>query len=66
MSSGLTCPSIATGRSEGSARSYLIHFDNHFQFENGAFFQLPGFNMTGEGLEEPFEIRDGIVIPPGS
>ena len=51
---------------DGFNESYLFHFDNHFAFENGAFFQLPGFNFTGEGLEEPFEIRDGIVIPSGS
>jgi hypothetical protein len=51
---------------EGFNESYLFHFDNHFAFENGAFFQLPGFNLTGEGLEEPFEIREGIVIPAGT
>ncbi len=51
---------------EGFTESYLVHIDNHFAFENGAFFQLPGFNFTGEGLREPFEIRDGIVIPPGT
>ena len=51
---------------DGFSESYLVHFDNHFQFENGAFFQLPGFNFTGEGLEQPFEIREGIVIPVGS
>lgn len=50
----------------GFSESYLLHFDNHFAFENGAFFQLPGFNLTGEGLEEPFEIRPGILIPPGT
>jgi hypothetical protein len=44
----------------------LVHIDNHFEFANGAFFQLPGFNITGEGLKQPFEIREGIVIPPGS
>jgi hypothetical protein len=51
---------------DGFSQSYLVHFDNHFQFANGAFFQLPGLNLTGEGLEEPFEIREGIVIPAGS
>ncbi len=50
----------------GFNESYLVHFDNHFAFENGAFFQLPGFNLTGEGLEEPFEIREGIIIPGGT
>ena len=50
----------------GFSETYLVHIDNHFQFENGALFQLPGFNITGEGLEEPFEIRPGIVIPAGT
>ena len=50
----------------GFNESYLFHFDNHFAFENGAFFQLPGFNLTGEGLELPFAIRDDIVIPAGT
>ena len=51
---------------DGFNESYLFHFDNHFAFENGAFFQLPGFNLTGEGLERPFAIRDDIVIPAGT
>ena len=50
---------------EGFSETYIVHIDNHFAFENGAFFQLPGLNFTGEGLEEPFEIREGIVIPAG-
>lgn len=50
----------------GFSESYLVHIDNHFAFENGAFFQLPGFNFTGEGLQDPFEIRDGLVIPAGT
>lgn len=50
----------------GFSEEYYVHIDNEFHFENGAFFQLPGFNFTGEGLEEPFEIRDGVVIPAGS
>lgn len=51
---------------DGFMESYLLHIDNHFAFENGAFFQLPGLNFTGEGLEEPFEIHDGVVIPAGT
>jgi hypothetical protein len=51
---------------DGFMESYLVHMDSHFAFENGAFFQFPGFNLTGEGLEEPFEIRDDIVIPAGT
>ena len=51
---------------DGFSETYLVHIDNHFAFENGSFFQLPGFNLTGEGLESPFEIRPDIIIPPGS
>ena len=51
---------------DGFSESYLLHIDSHFAFETGAFFQFPGFNLTGEGLEEPFEIREGIVIPAGT
>lgn len=50
----------------GFMESYLLHVDNHFAFANGAFFQLPALNFTGEGLEQPFKIREGIVIPPGT
>lgn len=49
----------------GATESYLLHFDSHFAFENGAFFQLPGFNFVGERLVQPFAIRPGIVIPAG-
>jgi hypothetical protein len=50
----------------GFSESYLVHVDMHFAFANGAFFQAPGLGFAGEGLEEPFEIRPGIVIPAGS
>lgn len=49
----------------GFTESRLLHIDNHFEFANGAFFQLPGLNRVGEGLRDPFQIRPGIVIPPG-
>jgi hypothetical protein len=44
----------------------IIHVDSHFEFANGAFFQLPAINFTREGLQEPFEIAEGVVIPPGT
>lgn len=50
----------------GFSETRQVHIDNHFEFSNGAFFQLPGLNITGEGLQQPFEIRKGIVIPAGS
>lgn len=51
---------------DGFSETRVIHIDSHFEFSNGAFFQLPGLNITGEGLQESFEIREGIVIPAGS
>ncbi|MDH3732679.1 MAG: carbohydrate binding family 9 domain-containing protein [Gemmatimonadota bacterium] len=50
----------------GFSESYIFHMDSHFEFESGQFFQFPGLNFTGEGLQEPFEIREGIIIPAGS
>jgi hypothetical protein len=50
----------------GFSETRVVHIDNHFEFSNGAFFQLPAVNFTGEGLQEPFEIREGIIIPAGS
>ncbi|MCL4865614.1 MAG: hypothetical protein KJZ47_06950, partial [Gemmatimonadales bacterium] len=35
---------------DGLSETRLIHFDSHFDFKNGAFFQLPAFNLTREGL----------------
>jgi hypothetical protein len=50
----------------GFTETRLIHIDSHFEFANGAFFQLPALNWTREGLREPFEIADGVVVPPGT
>ncbi|MSR20087.1 MAG: hypothetical protein EXR91_03795 [Gemmatimonadetes bacterium] len=50
----------------GFSESSVVHLDNHFEFANGAFFQLPGINITGEGLKQPFEIRPGMFVPAGS
>jgi hypothetical protein len=50
---------------EGFKESEEIHFDSHVDFENGAFFS-PAVNVGLEGLKVPFEIVEGIVIPPGT
>ncbi len=50
---------------DGFTETSLLHIDSHFEFSNGAFFQLPAINLTTEGLRESFEISDGIVIPAG-
>jgi hypothetical protein len=51
---------------DGFSETRWIHIDSHFQFTNGAFFQLPAINLTREGLREPFEISRGVVVPPGT
>jgi hypothetical protein len=43
----------------------FLHVDNHWEFRHGAEIHT-GINFTHEGLTEPFEISDGIVIPVGS
>jgi hypothetical protein len=50
---------------DGFSETRHWHLDSHFEFANGAFFQLPGINFRREGLREPFEISEGIVIPAG-
>ena len=49
----------------GFNESYYIHIDSHFAFENGAEIHLPGWNLTGEGLDTPFQIRDEGDLPDG-
>lgn len=51
---------------DGFSETRFIHIDSHFQFANGAFFQLPALNFIREGLKEPFEISPGVVVPPGT
>lgn len=50
---------------DGFSESRLVHIDSHFEFANGAFFQLPALNFTREGLKEPFEIAPDVIVPPG-
>ncbi len=41
-----------------------MHVDNHFDWENG-YFISPALNTMWEGLDEPFEVFPGVVVPPG-
>ena len=50
---------------EGFKESENIHVDSHFEWQNGTFFS-PAVNITLEGLQGPFEIFPGVVVPPGS
>ena len=44
--------------------SYL-HIDNHWVWKNGMEFHS-GINYTSEGVENDFEISDGVIIPSGT
>ncbi len=50
---------------DGFLESSRLHVDNHFDFENG-WHLSPAMNRIVEGLQEPFEIREGIVVPAGT
>jgi hypothetical protein len=50
---------------DGAPQSRLIHIDSHMLFANGAFFEVPGFNVVREGFRTPFEIAPGVVLQPG-
>jgi len=52
-------------RESGFEQSARLHVDSHFEFSSGAYFE-PAMNWTREGLEQPFEIVPGIVIPAGT
>lgn len=41
-----------------------LHVDNHWDWENGNFIAT-GLNGSWEGLDQPFEIYPGVVVPPG-
>lgn len=50
---------------EGFQETGYLHVDNHWEFRNGAEVHT-GINFRQEGLTDPFEISDGIVIPIGT
>ena len=50
---------------DGFKETEEIHIDTHVDFESGWFFS-PAVNLTTEGLKEPFEISEGVIVPPGS
>ena len=46
-------------------QSARLHVDSHFEWGGGAEFH-PGFNWVKEGLEAPYEISPGVVVPVGT
>ncbi len=47
---------------EGFNETRYVHVDNAIDFENGAFLST-AVNVHREGLKEPFEIADSVILP---
>lgn len=43
----------------------FLHMDSHWEFQSGMEIHT-GYNVTREGVKDPFEIVDGVVIQPGT
>ena len=50
---------------DGFQETGFLHVDNHLVWKNGYEFHS-AVNFTTEGLMEPYEISDGIIVPPGT
>jgi len=50
---------------DGFQENGFLHLDNHLEWKNSAELHT-GINFTTEGLLEPYEISEGIFVPPGT
>jgi hypothetical protein len=50
---------------DGFQETGYLHIDNHWEFQSGMEIHT-GVNLTTEGVKEPFEIVDGVIIQPGT
>ena len=49
---------------DGVQQTGYLHVDNHWEWRSG--YELhTGHNWTFEGVTEPFEIADGVIVPVG-
>jgi hypothetical protein len=49
---------------DGGLLTSTLHIDNHLDWENGYYFS-PAVNIDWDGLDEPFEIYPGVIVPAG-
>jgi hypothetical protein len=49
----------------GFEQSARLHVDSHVEFPSGAFLS-PAMEYVVEGLERPFRIAEGVVVPEGT
>ena len=50
---------------DGFQETALLHIDSHWEWKNGHQFDT-GVDITREGLQAPFEIFPGVIVPPGT
>ena len=50
---------------DGFQETGFLHVDSHWEFETGTEIHV-GFNVTTEGVREPFDIIPGVTIQPGT
>ena len=50
---------------DGFQETGFIHVDSHWEFQTGSAIHT-GFNITTEGVKEPFDIIPGVTIQPGT
>ncbi len=50
---------------DGFQETGFLHVDSHWEFETGTEIHT-GFNVTTEGVREPFDIIPGVTIQPGT
>jgi len=50
---------------DGFKESEFIHVDSHWEFQSGMEIHT-GFNITTEGVKEPFDIVPGVTVQPGT
>lgn len=43
----------------------FLHLDSHWEFQSGTEIHT-GYNFTREGVKDPFEIVDGVIVQPGT
>lgn len=48
----------------GGLQTATLHIDNHLDWENGNYI-APAVNVQWEGLDRPFEVYPGVIVPPG-
>ena len=47
---------------DGNQQTGYLHVDNHWEFESGMEIHT-GVNFTQEGVQEPFQIVNGVTVP---